>query len=204
MSRKDEIFESDTGLISIAGGKLTGFRKMAERIVDLVAEKIEKKEKIKLDENKTHEISLSGGPFKKQKTVRNYQSAIEKKIMAFNLTAFHAKHLVSNYGRNASKILEEMQAYNDEGEVALARAEAWYCINFELTSTLLDFFNRRTGRLYFDLPGIEKVKDAVIKDFKSAFNWNKKQTEEERVKLEKAIKKATTFKPETTDNKSSK
>ena len=40
MSRKDEIFESETGLISIAGGKLTGYRKMAERIMDLVAKKI--------------------------------------------------------------------------------------------------------------------------------------------------------------------
>ena len=33
LSRKDEIFVSDTGLISIAGGKLTGYRKMAERVV---------------------------------------------------------------------------------------------------------------------------------------------------------------------------
>ena len=39
LSRKDEIFVSDTKLISIAGGKLTGYRKMAERIVDLVAKK---------------------------------------------------------------------------------------------------------------------------------------------------------------------
>src|SRR6185503_5990685 len=36
LSRKDEIFESKSGLISIAGGKLTGYRKMAERVVDLV------------------------------------------------------------------------------------------------------------------------------------------------------------------------
>ena len=36
ISRKDEIFESETGLLSIAGGKLTGFRKMAEKIVDVV------------------------------------------------------------------------------------------------------------------------------------------------------------------------
>lgn len=39
LSRKDEIFESESGLISIAGGKLTGYRKMSERVVDLVVEK---------------------------------------------------------------------------------------------------------------------------------------------------------------------
>ncbi|MEM7039750.1 MAG: glycerol-3-phosphate dehydrogenase/oxidase, partial [Bacteroidota bacterium] len=32
LSRKDEIFYSETGLVTIAGGKLTGFRKMAERV----------------------------------------------------------------------------------------------------------------------------------------------------------------------------
>ena len=39
LSRKDEIFESPTGLISIAGGKLTSYRKMAERVVNLVVKK---------------------------------------------------------------------------------------------------------------------------------------------------------------------
>ncbi len=37
ISRKDETFVYPSGLISIAGGKLTGYRKMAERIVDRVS-----------------------------------------------------------------------------------------------------------------------------------------------------------------------
>ena len=36
ISRKDEIWQSDTGLITIAGGKLTGYRKMAETVVGMV------------------------------------------------------------------------------------------------------------------------------------------------------------------------
>jgi len=36
LSRKDEIFVSQTGLISIAGGKLTGYRKMAQRVINAV------------------------------------------------------------------------------------------------------------------------------------------------------------------------
>lgn len=42
ISRKDELFESPSGLISIAGGKLTGFRVMAEKVMDVVAERIKK------------------------------------------------------------------------------------------------------------------------------------------------------------------
>jgi len=37
MSRKDEIWTGEGGMLTIAGGKLTGFRKMAEDVMDAVA-----------------------------------------------------------------------------------------------------------------------------------------------------------------------
>ena len=43
LSRKDEIFESDSGLISIAGGKLTGYRKMAQRVNEVVIKRLKEK-----------------------------------------------------------------------------------------------------------------------------------------------------------------
>ena len=48
LSRKDEIFVSDSGLISIAGGKLTGYRKMAERVVNRLSKKWMKKKELNL------------------------------------------------------------------------------------------------------------------------------------------------------------
>lgn len=38
ISRKDEIWVAESGLITIAGGKLTGFRKMAESVVDRLSD----------------------------------------------------------------------------------------------------------------------------------------------------------------------
>ena len=61
--------------------------------------------------------------------------------MPFNLSPTHAKYLVSNYGRNTDKIIDEMQSFNDPAEIALARAEAWYCINFELAGENSDGFS---------------------------------------------------------------
>ncbi|MEM6772074.1 MAG: glycerol-3-phosphate dehydrogenase/oxidase, partial [Bacteroidota bacterium] len=59
MSRKDEIFESDSGLLSIAGGKLTGYRKMAERVVDRLG-KQRQAEGQDLQKTTTKDIILSG------------------------------------------------------------------------------------------------------------------------------------------------
>ncbi|MGB5228436.1 MAG: glycerol-3-phosphate dehydrogenase/oxidase, partial [Eudoraea sp.] len=58
LSRKDEIFISDTGLISMAGGKLTGYRKMAERVVNLLSKKMEEEEGIELADCTTVQIPL--------------------------------------------------------------------------------------------------------------------------------------------------
>ncbi len=56
ISRKDEIFVSESGLISIAGGKLTGYRKMAERIVNIVGKELGMSKGCE-----TEDIALSGG-----------------------------------------------------------------------------------------------------------------------------------------------
>ncbi len=65
ISRKDEVLFSSHGLITIAGGKLTGYRKMAEKITDLVLKKISrpyvkcKTENLPLDpEQKTSPLSI--------------------------------------------------------------------------------------------------------------------------------------------------
>jgi hypothetical protein len=46
LSRKDEIMTGTTGLISIAGGKLTTFRRMAERAVDMACDRLREAGKI--------------------------------------------------------------------------------------------------------------------------------------------------------------
>lgn len=40
ISREDRVFEGESGLISIAGGKLTTYRRMARKVVDIVARRL--------------------------------------------------------------------------------------------------------------------------------------------------------------------
>src|SRR5699024_10507356 len=61
ISRKDEIFVSDSGLISMAGGKLTGYRKMAEQAVDTVTKQLKEDEGILYSKSETRELPISGG-----------------------------------------------------------------------------------------------------------------------------------------------
>jgi glycerol-3-phosphate dehydrogenase len=193
MSRKDEIFESGNGLISIAGGKLTGYRKMAERVVDLIAKKYQHQYEKKLKRNFTDTIPLTGGPFSGPDEVNVYQDRIQKSIESLKLPSYLARYLVTNYGRQTDSILDEVTSYNQRPEIALMRAEASFTIRNELALSLLDFFTRRSGRLYFDLPSIRPALKPLAGDFAEAFGWKKQKKKEEMDRVEAAIRHVTEF-----------
>lgn len=188
LSRKDEIFESETGLLSIAGGKLTGYRKMAQRIVDKVAHKIEKQDKRNLGKCQTHKIVLTGGVFENAKEVNAYQKLIEDKIKKYGLPEYYALYLVSNYGKQADEILDRCEDIDEENiEVRLALAELYYTIELESVHSALDFFERRTGRLFFHINSIPQLVNPVLDTLKEEFGWSEKRFEDEKNWLQKEM-----------------
>ena len=74
ISRKDEIFISKSGLISIAGGKLTAYRSMAERVVNVANKRMNFNNK----KCKTKQIKLL-----KQKDNINTLNIIENQLIKF-------------------------------------------------------------------------------------------------------------------------
>ncbi len=194
LSRKDETFESESGLISIAGGKLTGYRKMAERITDLVCKKIKKEYDLKIKPIQTEELTLYGSNFKNYKEVQQYIQSIFKLIRKYGFDMTDTEILIHKYGKQTDLILEKFYDLTEKDtEIRLAKAELWYCLHFEMTLTPLDFFIRRTGRLFFDIQSIEKLKIPILKEFSQFFGWSKKELKANTKQLEEAIYKATNF-----------
>jgi len=194
LSRKDEIFVSESELISIAGGKLTGYRKMAERIVDLVAKKYKLLFVKEFEEIKTKEITLSGGTFKNYNEVKSYIDAIYNRIAEVNFTQKDAEYLVYNYGKQTDIILKRFDEFSNENQQEkMIKAEVWFTIKYEMACTPTDFFMRRTGRLFFDKSSVVLYKDFVVQLFKKEFNWNQNTTEKYQQELEEKMRLATTF-----------
>ena len=195
LSRKDEIFVSDTKLISIAGGKLTGYRKMAERIVDLVAKKMKRRFEIEFDPIQTEEIVLSGGPFQNFKSVKLYCKQVFKRIKPHGFTEQYADYLVYNYGKQVAIILDKFDELSEtDNERRLLKAEVWFTIHHEMTCTPTDFFMRRTGRLFFDKPSVDRNKEYIIDEFTKYFKWNTEHTKKHQMDLERNIELTVQFK----------
>jgi len=191
LSRKDEIFESSTGLISIAGGKLTGYRKMAERIVDLVIDKI-KGDDQDFEPCTTDSIPLVELEFKNYGEVKTYMQTINERISKLGLDSFYADYLVGNYGRQTDLILNYIRPGRIELE--LAKAELRFGIAHELVTLPEDFFIRRTGRLYFFKDSIPEIEESILNEFKVSFGWSEEQLNSARQQLALEINSVTDFK----------
>jgi len=165
LSRKDEIFISPNGLISIAGGKLTGYRKMAKRAVEKAATYLEEEHQLSYDESFTKQIKLSGGDFKHPKDIHILNSELQQTYQN-RIDNARMHQLVFRYGSNTPKILENA-ALNGLTTKSLLNAEIEYCIKEEMVICPSDFFNRRTGMLYFEKPAIANIFDAVLNQLKS-------------------------------------
>lgn len=189
LSRKDEIFESPSGLISIAGGKLTGYRRMAERIVDLVDERLEKS----YGDCFTDEINLVPDALEDSQAVNEYIQKIKTRVSRDGLEDYHSWYLVTTYGKQAEVILDKMENFSSKKEIGLVRAELWYGVHYEMVNSLEDFYVRRTGRLYFDINSIAKTREVVTKDMTGYLGWDSERLLLENKKLDDLLYDATHY-----------
>ncbi|GGN51045.1 MULTISPECIES: glycerol-3-phosphate dehydrogenase/oxidase [Oceanobacillus] len=194
VSRKDEIFVSDSGFISIAGGKLTGYRKMAESIVDLVGKQLAEEEGRTFPSTQTKELRISGGSVGGS---AGFPDFIKEKVelgLKIGLKEEVTKKLVQRYGSNIEILYDiyqrESQA-QDETIDPVVLTMLRYAIDYESTYKPTDFFIRRTGALFFNISWVHEHKNEVVQYMAKALDWTNEQKLEYEKELEQALHDAT-------------
>lgn len=181
ISRKDEIFVSDSGLISIAGGKLTGYRKMGENIIDLVSKQLESETGVTFPKVSTKKMALSGGEVGGSKGFKALKADRLNRSAEYGLTADAMELLVDRYGANVDVVLdiykEGLAEAADANLDPLVYAMLRYGIEAEAVCKPVDFFIRRTGALYFDIEWVRSHKGAVNDYMAVVFQWTEDQQE---------------------------
>ncbi|WP_407271145.1 glycerol-3-phosphate dehydrogenase/oxidase [Radiobacillus sp. PE A8.2] len=194
ISRKDEIFISDSNLISIAGGKLTGYRKMAESVVNTVTSKL-KEEGIIYSDADTKHMPLSGGDVGGSKGFVQFSNDKVEEAVQIGISLENAKQLVQTYGSNIDKLLTIYRTgettAKDAGLDLLVYARLQYAIEYELTYKPVDFFIRRTGAMFFAIDWVHAHKTPVIRYMANVFGWTDEQVQEYTEELDQLLFEAT-------------
>ncbi|PFA67036.1 glycerol-3-phosphate dehydrogenase [Bacillus sp. AFS015802] len=194
ISRKDEVWEAESGLITIAGGKLTGYRKMGEHVVDLVSKRLKEENKQKFPASSTKHMPISGGHVGGSK---NFPTFIDQKAgeaIQYGLSEAEGRKLAGMYGSNVDQLFKLAHAYSgstDERSVPpYLYAQLIYAIQEEMAATPVDFFIRRTGALFFDREWVEKWKEPVIEMMSKLLNWTSEQKYKYTADLNEELKNA--------------
>jgi glycerol-3-phosphate dehydrogenase len=172
ISRTHDVFVSDAGLITIAGGKLTDYRLMAQDTFEMILSELTDKTGKTYERVETKNISLSGGDIPNYLKFEDYvQDNIEKGV-EIGLTEVQAKDILEWYGSNAETVFslkEEAESINLPLDIALSLV---YALEYEAVMTPVDFFLRRTDMLLFSTNEIENWITPVIDTMEQYFGWS--------------------------------
>lgn len=192
--RSHLLFTSDTGLVTISGGKWTTYREMAEETINEVVRNLQ----LPVKRSVTKNLILAGG--------ENYDTTLAPRLaQKYGITAPLAEHLAANYGTRAPLILEiYKQDKANQLPVGLAAstdnisyeqfqhpfsvAELKYCIKYEYIRTPVDFLARRTRLAFLDSKAAAQSIDGVVKVLGDELNWDSSKRSEETQKASEFIK----------------
>jgi glycerol-3-phosphate dehydrogenase len=187
ISRKDEIWESSSGLITIAGGKLTGYRKMAETVVDILAAKLRLETGKQYSPCQTKMFPISGGNVGGSEAFRHYVAKNKHRGVEIGLTEIESEQLARMYGSNVELVFQLLKEYKGDawkyGIPLSLFAKLVYGIEHEMVVSPIDFFLRRTGAILFNIHCVQKFQDQVISFMAEKMDWTNEEKKDYRLIL---------------------
>ena len=182
LSRKDEIWISDhTGMISMAGGKLTGFRKMAEDAIEVIGNA--------LGCDLVCKDSLATVPGGDIESVAQASVDLAK---THKLSSKNALRLTRLYGSEASEVI----ALNNKPIADSSRifcGEVDWAMSHESAMTLEDMMYRRLRTVWFEPAEVDLVLEPIAERMASQLGWSKDEKDQQLEAVRKQIKDDGTY-----------
>lgn len=168
LSREHEIVESPSGLITIAGGKLTTHRLMGEQLTDRVQKRLAEEFGIHARSECRTKEPLEGAQIERVRV-----SGVDEPV---------GKHLVESYGGDVTWVLAYAEENPSLGEhivptLPYLMAEALYAVQHEMALSLCDVLIRRTHVIYEARDGGLKRARAVAELMAPRLGWDEAEIE---------------------------
>lgn len=195
ISRKDEVLVGPTGMMSIAGGKLTTFRKMAQRVVDMVGEQLKQQGVLSNPPNSDAEPGvLIGG--ETGEDVAAFATRVKQRWP--KIPADIVEHVVACYGSNGESIVEAMAADQQLASrcapgAAVTQAEVAFALRMEMAMTLQDFLERRARLFLWDPHNGLGVAEPVARQMGALLGWDAARIDREVAAYREHVRDVKTF-----------
>ena len=187
ISRGSALDIDEDGLITVAGGKLTDYRKMAIGAMKAVIEILQKDFNISYELIDSAKYPVSGGEINplevEAETEKLAQIGIGK-----GLNEAEAMYLANLYGSNAPRafaLIDEIEKI--EGLTLADTASLRYAMDEEMALTPADFLIRRTNHMLFMRDTLDGIIEPVIAEMARYYGWTDEAKAAHTIKLNTAI-----------------
>jgi glycerol-3-phosphate dehydrogenase len=184
VSREHEVSDSPSGLVSLAGGKLTTFRAMGELVVDRVLRRLPPERRRAAGPSRTRMLPLRDDAFER--------AALEQELRGrFGVSAREAEHLVRAWGADATALLETApeEWRQPIGRSRYLYAEVPWAFRTECAASLADVLERRVRLALFaegqGLPQLARIAAVAAE----ALGWDAERTREEAAAYAAAVRR---------------
>jgi len=184
VSRESEISESASGLISVAGGKLTTFRAMGEAAMERVLKRLAPASRRAAGPSRTAALALRDDAFER--------ADLENELRGrFTLSPRVAEHLVTAWGADAVALLDAApeEQRRPIGKSRYLFAEIPWSIRTECPASLCDVLERRVRLALFaegqGLPQLARIAEVAA----AAAGWDPERTRAEATAYAAAVRR---------------
>ena len=178
VSREHRVVDSPSGLITIAGGKLTTFRVMAQDVVDRAADRLHELDgRPRAPRPRTDRLALPGGE------AADLEVLVEA-ARARGASETTARHLVASYGSESAGVLNLADRDRPLGQpIVLGRPEIWaeatYAVEREMALRLTDVLMRRLHLFHEDRHQASGAAPRVAERMAELLGWDGARAAEE-------------------------
>lgn len=187
LSRGSSLEIDDDGLITVAGGKITDYRKMALGAVQAVIDILEKDFGKSYDLVDSSQYPVSGGELDPH-NVDEETEMLAQAGMDKGLTESEAAYLANLYGSNTPAVyalLDEVEQV--KGLTMADTISLHYAMREEMALTPSDFLIRRTNHMLFMRDTLDTIIEPVISEMARYHDWSDDIRTHYTTELEKAI-----------------
>lgn len=189
VSRGSQLDVDDDGLITIAGGKITDYRKMAEGALKTVADILREdfNRPFRLINSKTYPVS--GGQIDPSNVDTELEVLVRQGVSR-GLSQKDAEYLTHLYGSNVEKIYSVHEEIEDDDRLQRRYLlSLHYALRHEAIATPVDFFLRRTNLMLFRRDEVDGMIEPVLDIMGDYLDWDEADREKYQKDLEETLAK---------------
>lgn len=187
ISRGSSLDIDDNGLVTLAGGKITDYRKMAEgamrKIIEILAEQHSRH--YRLINSKTYPVS--GGELNPANVESELETFAQLGVKR-GLDIADARYIANVFGSNAPRVFNlanELEAV--EGLTLRDTLVLHYAMREEMVLTPVDYFLRRTNHLLFMRETMDDLIQPIANEMAKYLGWSEEDKAEHLAELDRVL-----------------